>query len=682
MFTALKKLKFSHVSYPLALLAVTLLAFAPLISSLGFYQDDWHFVYYAYAKGVGSLWQLTNIDGRPLAGWVYVAGFSILGFKPIGWHITALAVRALTALGVWSIFRHLWPDHARQTFIAGVLFALYPFFSLQPLAVAYMPHWAAYFALSASLLAMILARERPKRYLPLTALALLGEVIQMFTVEYFVGLELFRPIILWMLARGGNKRQKAGQVLKQWLPYLVLLLTFVLWRGFLYDGPNPARETARNAMALFHSPFSVALQTFIQALPDFVMILVSAWYSLLTPTLFDLTVPASRVLLPVTIAVSTLAGLYFYRLEPDERPQAPAWQWARQAFWVGVVTFLLGLASTYAAGYFVHLKIPPWNTRFSLGSQLGASLLIAALIEVLIASPKVRPLFLAVLIGLLVGWHLGNANDYRWAWARELDFYRQLTLRAPAIAPNTSLVAETELLASMGDYPTTFAVNTIYALPDSHPQDTAPYWFLPIATDLGGRTDGLLAGIDLNYVRYGITFDGSARNSLVISFAPESGQCLWLLRPEESVWRGLSSNLQAAGQISNPALIQGKSVPGSFLKLIGGNLPSDWCSFYEQADRADQAKDWGQVIQFWEKAQKLNLGPANGFEYLPFIEAYAQTRAWEQAFALTRDSNKSSQGMEDLLCPLWQRLGEQTPMSTAQSATVDKAQNYLGCQVK
>ena len=41
------KLSFSKRSIPLALLAAHILAFGLLLPFLGYYQDDWHFVYYA-----------------------------------------------------------------------------------------------------------------------------------------------------------------------------------------------------------------------------------------------------------------------------------------------------------------------------------------------------------------------------------------------------------------------------------------------------------------------------------------------------------------------------------------------------------------------------------------------------------------------------------------------------------
>lgn len=42
-------------------------AFFVLDYKLGFYQDDRHFIYYAYTRGAAGLNELLNYDGHPLA---------------------------------------------------------------------------------------------------------------------------------------------------------------------------------------------------------------------------------------------------------------------------------------------------------------------------------------------------------------------------------------------------------------------------------------------------------------------------------------------------------------------------------------------------------------------------------------------------------------------------------------
>ncbi len=679
MRSKIKNIKFPRATIPLALIGVTILAFGPLISNLGFYQDDWHFIYYAYARGLNHLLTLTNSDGRPFAVWVYEIGFSWLGFAPIRWHIALLTVRCLTVLGIWGVFNQIWPEYPRQTFIAGMLFALYPFYTLQPLSVAYAPHWVTYFLLSGSLLAMILAYKNPKHFWLFTSIALMSEVTHLVTVEYFTGLELLRPIILWYLLGKKRWRDKFLEIFKRWLPYLIPFLLFVVWRGFLYHGPAEARNMPAKVVNLLYHPFETIIATIKLSLPDFVLILFSSWYSILKPTVVDFFVPANRLIFPYIVIVFGIAAFYFFRIDYHESTRDSSQGWNKQAFTLGAAAFIFGLITTYAAGLIIHLKVSPWNSRFGLGAQLGASLIITAIFESMITSPKVRNIVLAILIGLLIGWHIRNTNDYRWAWQEELDFYQQLNLRAPDILPNSTIVAEKELLSFMGDYPTTFAINTTYLPPNTHPQETINYWFLPIATDLNGRAETLTDGTLLNYSRYGIKFNGKSQNSLVIAYNIIPGQCLWILRPEDAAWRILPLSLQEASKVSNLGLIKRTPPDKLFLRSIERNQSVNWCNYFEQADLARQFKDWKMVISYWEGAKANNLRPSNGFEYIPFIEAYANLKDWKTAANLTRQSNKISRNMNDLLCPAWIALNSTAPSSPGKNDAVAETIEYLQC---
>src|SRR6266478_2418797 len=90
-----QKIRFSSRSVPLALLAVCVLAFGLLIPWLGFYHDEWLFVYYASMRGSHGLTDLFNYLGHPLGAWSYILGFALLGENPLAWHLYALVWRWL-----------------------------------------------------------------------------------------------------------------------------------------------------------------------------------------------------------------------------------------------------------------------------------------------------------------------------------------------------------------------------------------------------------------------------------------------------------------------------------------------------------------------------------------------------------------------------------------------------------
>ena len=90
-----KYFTFRDKNFPWALLGISLLAFGVLIPWLGFYQDDWHHVFYYSQGGAEGLKNYLFTDSRPFSYLIYVPLFKLLGLNPIGWQIYALVTRFL-----------------------------------------------------------------------------------------------------------------------------------------------------------------------------------------------------------------------------------------------------------------------------------------------------------------------------------------------------------------------------------------------------------------------------------------------------------------------------------------------------------------------------------------------------------------------------------------------------------
>jgi hypothetical protein len=284
----------------------------------------------------------------------------------------------------------------------------------------------------------------------------------------------------------------------------------------------------------------------------------------------------------------------------------------------------------------------------------------------------------AILIGLLIGWHNRVAFDFKAAWEKQVNLYQQLTWRAPFIEPGTAIITDQEILGYMGDYPTSFALNTIYDTKSLRP---SPYWFFAMSENLSTDADSLVEGTQLKAKKYASTFIGNSRDSLIIVFEPEKNQCLWILRPEDAAYRGFLPQIKTAAQVSNLSRIHDQ--PQTDFALFKTIVPEErgtWCFHYERADLARQMGDWEQVIFFWELAQRGGYAPGHGFEYIPFIQAFAHTGDWEQALALTKQSNRVSANMKTILCPVWDELVTSTLESADRDSSVSDANELLGCQ--
>jgi hypothetical protein len=129
---------------------------------------------------------------------------------------------------MWWVFRMIWPQARRQVTTAALLFAVYPVFFKQPIAVAFHQHWTGYLLYFVSLAAMLLSLRSPRRRMVLVLGSLLAMGMHLAIFEYFAGAELLRPILLWLYlgAPGLGARDRLGQTLKAYLPYFIVLAGF------------------------------------------------------------------------------------------------------------------------------------------------------------------------------------------------------------------------------------------------------------------------------------------------------------------------------------------------------------------------------------------------------------------------------------------------------------------------
>jgi hypothetical protein len=680
---SIRNLQFSGWTVPFALLAACILSFGLLIPWLGFYQDDWHALYYAQARGVSSLWELYFYDNRPLSAWPYQLVFPILGFQPLHWHIFLLIVRWLTAVTMWSVFRALWPGQARPVAWAALLFTVYPLFKLQPLAVAYTQHWVSYGLFSISLLAMIQSIRKPRWFWPLTGLSLLTALLHLITVEYFSGVELIRPLLIFFLLppESGTLPRRIRAALRRWLPYLLLLAAFFAWRVFWMPTPGYDNNSPVLLFDLLSAPLTTSIRLALVALQDFVAIVSASWAQTLEPALFEIDEPSDVASLALILI--SAAGLFFYlaRLDPSQAElEARPRPWFREALIVGGVATLLGPVPAWLTGQSISGQNPLWSDRLGLAAMFGASLFVVGLLEMFLHQPGHRVAILCALVGLAIGWHFRSTNEFRWAWSQQRSFYQQLAWRAPSIEPGTAILSDDEIFDRMGDYPTAFAINSLY--PQSGDPQALGYWFYVLNQNLDDKIEEIRQGTQLRARKFSARFSGSSRDSLVILFETDQDHCLWVLGPEDGEIRALPEITREVLGSSNLERIQRDPPPVSPLPaaIFSQDPEPAWCYFYEKADLARQFEDWEQVQDLWQAASSRGLRPQNGVEFLPFIEAFARTGEWEPALELTTQSKEGTRAVIPALCAVWGRIEARTASSLERDSALGAARQLLACQ--
>ena len=476
----------ANLTIALILFGVAFCSFGLLSPKLGFYMDDWPYVYYAYTKGATRISEMLFYDSRPYAGWLYTLGFLVLGFKPLYWHLSTLFFRWLATMGMWLLLKAVWPTKKRLANYSALLFIVYPYFLMQPLALGSTHHWVGFALYFFSLFFMVNAERSKKRKVAIILVSLFLEVVHLFTAEYFSGLELLRPLILWLFVSDKPKKlgDKLLDVFKRWLPYFLVLSAYFYWRIVVFEGPPQGdRNRPELLYQLMRAPFEAIFNFIVTILKDSAIVLFQSWNTLLAPSVFDLSSFFTRFVLLV-ILFSFLV-LYFLLNRVDETSgdvvvaTVGEAKGMRNPFLVGIFALVLGPLPIWMIGKAIATHTNQMAaTRFGLPSMFGAAVLIAVFVLFFVVEHKKQNLVIALLVSLSIGVHLRNSHEYERSWEKQKNLYYQIAERIPALDENTAFIAAGEILFFMGEYPTSYAISTIYHS-DEMIEET-PYWFASI----------------------------------------------------------------------------------------------------------------------------------------------------------------------------------------------------------
>ena len=672
-------------AFPIILFSLLALAFGTLVWGLGFYQDDWPHLYYGRILGLSQVLDLYRYTTRPPGTLLYVTGFAALGYTPLYWQILSLAMRFFTCLFLWLTLRSLWTQHKRFAAWTTLLFAVYPLFRLQPLAVTYFYHWSGYLLFLISLWAMIQSLRQPRRFWLYYALSLVTCLAHMFLMEYFLGLELIRPLILWLLLaeKPGHSGARLKRLLSLWAPYLLGLMAFILYRIFIIPGVEPGPEKIRPVLLYEFGarPLSALLHLLQAVLQDSIYSLATTWSQVISPNLFAINRPVN--LLALLLGGALGVGIYLYlvqvnRWESSEESADRRWIWS--VLLVGLAFTLCGLMPSWVTGRSVSQEGTIWSQRFGLAAMIGGSMVTVGMLELLIRNLKHRMLLFTILLVFCASASIQLNNDFRWSWTKQQRFFNQLYWRAPYIHEGTALLSDEEVFPYMGDYPVSFALGMLY--PKADTSKNMAYWFYSVSTDFFEDRQRLVEGIPLVNGRYLNVFTGDSRESLVIYYAPEKNQCLWVLRPQDAQIRILPKILQDIAPASNLSRIeQAPPRPYPFpADVFGKEIQPTWCYYFQKADLARQFQEWERIGQLWDEAGAAGFQPQNGVEYLPFIEGFARQNDWQQAARLSMQANRISEAMPKILCPTWDQIAAEMQPSPDQQATLDELRLKLRCE--
>ncbi|MBC7876727.1 MAG: hypothetical protein H7Y59_06095 [Anaerolineales bacterium] len=612
----------------LIIFIISAIAYLPLAHKLGYLNDDWYLMYDMQVKDVNFFHEIFSGD-RPGRAFAMIPLFSIFGFEPFYYHLSAYLFRFLGGIGLYWALQMLWPQKRFSTLAAALLFTIYPGFLSQTNAIDYQSHILGIFlaVLSVALtIKSIITNERTLRIL-FAAGSILTGWGYLSQMEYFIGMEVFRFVSVFVLiwrAQEESARQKITKWVTASLPFLLIAGGFLIWRLFFFEAERKATDIGLQVSQAFSSPLTFLwwLNYLVQ---DMFSVVLVAWglpiYVLAFPMrLRDMMSAFGWAGLAVLVVIF---GMWkFKKNEPVSNTALEAEsgsQFRYEALWLSLASIIGGLLPVILVNR--HVTLPDYS-RYTLIASVGAVLLLTIVIDN-ISSHIVRSTVLGFFVAVAVMAHYGNAVKAVNETIATRNFWWQVAWRAPDIKTGVTLIASYPGSPISEDYFVWGPANLIY-YPEKQNSNPVEIQLpaavltnevvLEIITDRGVETPlrrGNYLQRDFGNVLVMIQSSSSGCVRLINGDAPELSprdhQRLFLIAPNSRL-----ENVITESQFHNPPSV-----------VFGEEPDHGWCFYYQKADLARQRGEWEQIPDLLKEALNQGYYPEDNLEWMPFLQAYA-----------------------------------------------------------
>lgn len=610
----------------LALAALIVLTYGlpVLFGWFGFYGDDWIYIYNQQAAGAKSFIEFVRWD-RPFSAWVYVLSGAAFGTSVTMYHVLILAQRVIAAILFFATFRILFPKRRLAVAAASFLFALYPGFKQQPIAVQFILHFASMDLCLLSMWWMVrvaAGRERGFRAAIGTVFMALLAALGLFSCEYFTGWELLRPALIWAALSVREPgitplTKRFAAAVRIWFPHLIGTAGFLIWRVFIFSFQTYQPKLLNE---LNESPTQGIVTMIRRVLSDLNVVTIETFRNTFKQpsgagrrAVFGGVLIASFAILTIVLRMIQSSSSNTADDDQDERRD------------LGAFIFLGGLALVTAGIPFWATLLPietsfPWD-RSTLPFGFGAALLFAGLVGAFFRRGVV-PFVFAFLIALSVGAHAVNAMVYHDEAVKLNDYFWQLSWRASAIQPGTTIVSADIPLDRTSDNDLTPILNWQYAPNLKGTAYEYKYfdlhlryqdYFVKMADDQAFQHD---------YRSH--QFAGNTGQILALTYKVDG--CLWVLSNRDAAFPGLSAELAALVPRSDLKWIEletsSSAVPPA---AIGSEPARSYCYAFQQLRKAEQADDLESARRILNQVEAEGLADRahDPFDLIPLVSAAA-----------------------------------------------------------
>lgn len=638
---------------PVLLFLLAILAYGLFIPRLGLFGDDWPHLWVFHMFGLDGLNQLVAWD-RPFSAWVYAGIATLAGEHIWAYHLYLLVLRWICAFIFYHLITEIFPASHPLPFWTAALFLLYPGFRQQPQPLEFILHFTALGLILLSFWLMIMSCTRKKHGWLYQAMGS-AAALSIFSVEYFIGLELLRPVFLWIVIKKRNPDWKKTifAVLKTWVPYLIILGLYTYWRVFVFKFPTYKPTFLNQAGTDLFQAMTELGQNLAEEIRATIL---GAWRQTVSLP-WQVKPEPGYIALVVLVFVAVFFWLRWRRENAGmESPLIPLLVGGLAVVFAGIPFWITGIP--------VQLEFP-WD-RSTLPFMLGASLLVSG--GLLLLRPALRNVLASLLIALCVGMQFQNTFLYQKEWTKLGQFFWQLTWRAPDLKPGTVVISDAIPLFYYGDNNLTPVLNWTYAA-ENHSVDI-PYNFFDMGERLGKNLPELKPDLPISH-GYRFVFFNSNSSALLPVYYKE-GNCLRVVDEQTTMLTSIPRRLREAAEFSRPEnlIISDKqAIPPEFIP----EPAHGWCFYYQKAELAVQQSDWESVGQYFSELSEQELSPADKTEWLPFIEGLVRLDEYDSAMEISI-SSLEQESARQVICDLWKSMSEDSSNKMARSSA-----EQIGC---
>lgn len=614
-----------------AIIIVGCLLYIPQMHQLGLYRDDWNNFYNLTVRGPRMLVEAYKAD-RPADGYLIAGLYWFFGTNINAYMIWNLCCRILGSVFFALALMKVWPGTSKFAGLAGLLAVAFPGFLQQVDGIAYVPHQTAMMCFMLSLWLTALACEPgQKRWNVLfTFLSMLFSFASMMLMEYYIGMEIYRFGLIYLMNREQAGKGKPGSFFRgilSYLPYLIPAAGFVVWRVFFFQAERAGTDLIDILRPYKTAPVHEIKNLIVRTIKSVWKLFAGSW----TIPFYNLSNGLGmeaflKTLIPSCI-IFAVGQVFLFLLHRKKTVDSvkDADNEAGQWLWYGLIGGTIAIMPLVISAHDINFSAS--LDRFTWPGMIGAVLFLCGLIG------SLRNRFLrnvltmvTLLISVFTQWQ--NQVNYAGQWTMAKDYWQQLIWRAPSLKEYTTIVSGGALLVEE-DYDVFAPASMIYYPGEI---DWAPVGAEVLNSQSAG--DILVGNNSGRYVRE-IFVEKDYDHLLAIS-KPTAEGCLRIIDGENPLYSTLDwTKVPTIGSYSKLSQIITKPDQNpAYPFFLGNEQDHGWCYYFEKMELALQMDDTETASRLADEAASENLTAIDPVEWIPVIEAYAQTGRTEDALEI------------------------------------------------